>query len=213
MPTRDRVLASVARQLGHPRGPLGRLTGALLNRGNRSTVGAAADALDLLGRETVADLGFGGGVGLGSLLRKVPHGHVIGVDRSATMVSAAARRYRVAVRDGRLRLEQGELERLPLPANALDAAITLNTFYFVADLDAVVAEMARTLRFGGQLVVGLGDPAAMAKMPFTGYGFRLRPVDEVAERLAAHGLAVRADRRLGNGPDAYHLLEARNATA
>jgi arsenite methyltransferase len=99
---------------------------------------------------------------------------------------------------------------LPLADDALDAAITLNTLYFVAALDAVVAEIGRVLRPGGQLVVGLGDPAAMAKLPFTGHGFRLRPVDEVVERLSDHGLVPHGHRRVGDGPDAYHLLRAGN---
>ena len=40
-------------------------------------------------------------------------------------------------------------------------------------------EIARTVRPGGRAVVGLADPEAMASMPFTAHGFRLRPVDDV----------------------------------
>src|SRR5262245_15419796 len=44
--------------------------------------------------------------------------------------------------------------------------ITINTVYFVADLDTVCAELARVLRPGGSVVVAIGDPDVMAGMPF-----------------------------------------------
>jgi SAM-dependent methyltransferase len=50
-------------------------------------------------------------------------------------------------------------------------AITVNTIYFVDDLDRACSELARVLRPGGRLVVGIGDPEAMARMPFSAYGF------------------------------------------
>jgi len=67
-------------------------------------------------------------------------------------------------------------------------------------------KIARTVRPGGRAVVGLADPEAMASMPFTAHGFRLRPVDDViqATRLAGFD-EVRHD-RVGTGDSAYHLL-------
>jgi arsenite methyltransferase len=76
---------------------------------------------------------------------------------------------------------------LPLPDHCLDAAITVNTLYFVADLDTACTELARVLRPGGRLVVGIGGPEAMARMPFTAYGFTLRSVDDVIAVLRKAG--------------------------
>ncbi|MFD4431971.1 class I SAM-dependent methyltransferase [Nocardia sp. NPDC058497] len=97
---------------------------------------------------------------------------------------------------------------LPLPDAGLDAAITLNTIYFLDDLPAACAELARVLRPGGTAVIGIGDPEAMAKMPFTPYGFTLRPVADVIAALSGAGLAVE-QRTLPNPPIPYHLLIAR----
>ena len=53
----------------------------------------------------------------------------------------------------------------------------------------------------------------MASLPFTAYGFRLRPVAEVADLLANSGLAHIREERVGGGKRAYHLLIAtRNKT-
>ena len=62
------------------------------------------------------------------------------------------------------------------------------------------------LRPGGRLALGVGDPTAMAKMPFTKHGFVLRPISEIIESLRLAGFTLIEDRRLGDGPDAFHVL-------
>ncbi|MGS2807814.1 methyltransferase domain-containing protein [Nocardia sp. MW-W600-9] len=203
---KDRLLTTIADQLGNPHGTLGRGVAFVLNRGNRRAIAAAVDATGVTAGATVADIGFGGGVGLTLLLDRVgPEGVVHGVEPSADMLARA--RSAVAA-DGRLVLAGGTLAALPLPDASLDAAITVNTIYFLDDLPAACAELARVLRPGGVAVIGIGDPDAMAKMPFTPYGFTLRPVADVVAALAAAGLTVE-QRSLPNPPIPHHLLIAR----
>jgi arsenite methyltransferase len=64
------------------------------------------------------------------------------------------------------------------------------------------------LRPGGRAVVGVGDPTAMASMPFARHGFRLRPVDDLVRGLQDAGLTVVRHGRVGDGDDAFHLLVA-----
>jgi arsenite methyltransferase len=73
-------MAGIAKQLGHPSGLRGRLVGVALNRGNRRFVSAAVQALQPDTAAVVADVGFGGGVGLKFLLDSVGQsGRVHGV--------------------------------------------------------------------------------------------------------------------------------------
>ncbi|WP_328407826.1 hypothetical protein [Nocardia sp. NBC_00403] len=69
------------------------------------------------------------------------------------------------------------------------------------------AELARVVRAGGHLVIGIGDADAMAKMPFTAYGFTLRPVPEVIDALERAGCSV-THHELPNPPIPHHLLVA-----
>jgi hypothetical protein len=48
----------------------------------------------------------------------------------------------------------------------------------------------------------------MASLPFTAYGFRLRPVAEVADLLTNSGLTHIREERVGDGKRAYHLIIA-----
>jgi arsenite methyltransferase len=213
MGARNVLMAGLARQLGRPSGVPGRLImGRLLNRHNRSTLAAAVDALDPRAGQVAADIGFGGGLGLSLLLDRVgPSGRVHGVDISSAVLRAAAARFRRESARGRLRLHPGSITELPLEDASVDGVITVNTIYFVADLDRAFAEVARVLVPSGRFVVGLGDPTAMAAEPVTAHGFRLRPVDEVASALAAAGLPVIDHRRVGTGDGAFHLLLARSS--
>lgn len=214
MPIRERVLASMSRQLGRPSGLVGRVVGRALNRGNRPIIIAAVDAAEPSDGGTVADIGFGGGAGLALLLDRVGStGVVHGIEISATMLAGARRRFAKQVKDTSLQLHEATMQQLPLPDGSVDAAVSTNTIYFVDDLDAALSELARVLRPGGRLALGVGDPAAMAKMPFTKHGFTVRPISEVVESLDRAGFTAVEDRRVGNGSDAFHVLACERTAA
>jgi SAM-dependent methyltransferase len=105
-----------------------------------ATAGAnerALAALDLSDPCTVLDVGFGQGRTVALLVRD---GHrVLGVDASPTMVRQATARNRLACRDGRAQLRDGDGITIPFPDVSADAA--------------TLADIARVLRLGGRLVV------------------------------------------------------------
>lgn len=209
MGLRQRVLARVAGQLGRPHGLVGRGVAVLLNRGNRQAVAGAVDAAQATAGKTVADIGFGGGLGLDLFLQGVgPQGTVYGVEVAEDMLTRARASFTTQIAAGRLKLVDGSLTALPLDDSSLDAAISVNTVYFVADLDAACAELARVLRRGGRAVLGIGDPDAMARLPFTAYGFTLRPITEIVAALNSAGFTNVEDRRLDEVAIPHHLLIA-----
>ncbi|MCW2513739.1 MAG: hypothetical protein JWR11_2781 [Mycobacterium sp.] len=199
-------MAGIAKQLGHPRGVGGRIVGRALNRGNRGFVRAAVQALQAEDDAVVADVGFGGGVGLQLLLDGVDRsGRVHGVEVSNTMLEQAARRYRRDVAAGRLALHSGSLTRLPFADGTFNGVVTVNTIYFVAELQEAFAELARVTAHSGRIVVGIADPETMAKLPFTGHGFHLRPIPEIINALRGAGFTVQ-HRRVSAADGAPHLL-------
>ncbi len=207
MGLRDRMLGGLAAQLGRPTGLRGRLVGIMLNRSNRGTIAAAIDALDLQPDAVAADLGFGGGVGLALLLERVgSQGKVVGVDYSSTMVNRASGSFKSDVASGRLHLQNGSITQLPLKDGSLQGAITINTIYFISELDRAFSELARVIARGGRVVVGIGDPGMMSRIPTTPFGFTIRPVDDVAAVAKSAGLALQDHRRVGQGDEASHLL-------
>lgn len=202
----------VASQLGNPTGPLGRVVARILNKGNRSTITAAVGALELSGSESVADVGFGGGLGL-DLLLAATTGDVHGIEPSPDMIKRARHAHQGDVRTGHLHLHAGTMDALPLDDHSLDAWISLNTIYFIADLGPAFASLHRVLRPSGQGVLGVADPAWLVRQPFAKHGFTVRPVSDVIDALAAAGFTVErrsltASRTTGGGV-AYNLLICR----
>jgi arsenite methyltransferase len=208
------MLAGFAAQLGKPTGLRGMVVGTMLNRTNRGMIAGAADALELKAGATAADLGFGGGAGLAMLLQRVgPQGHVLGVDISPTMVRRVSGQFGREIAAGRMKLQVGSLTQLPLEDCSVQGAITVNTIYFIAELDRVFAELDRVITNDGRVVVGIGDPENMAHMPMTAYGYRLRPVDDVVAVAKSAGLELQDHQRAGEGADAAHLLVFAHASS
>jgi arsenite methyltransferase len=206
---RERLLTTVAGQLGRPHGILSPFVARVLNRGNERAIAAAADAAEIPRGAVAADVGFGGGVGLQLLLDRVADAGVVhGIEIADDMLRRAGSGFGRDVRSGRLRLSSGSLTGLPLDDNSVDALITLNTVYFISELDAACAELARVLRPGGRAVIGIGDPDVMARLPFTPHGFTIRPVGEIAAVLENSGLQVE-QRRLDEKPMPRYLFIGR----
>jgi len=203
------LMPALARQLGRPSGPVGRLVIArMLNKANRPMVTPTVDALELRAGEVGADIGFGGGVALELLLDRVGStGRVFGVDVSPEMVSRAAARFT----DARLRVYEGSITELPLADATIDGVSSTNTIYFVDELEKAFTEVARVLSADGRFALGIGDPEMMRKMPVTKHGFHIRPVDEVLATLARGGLEVKEHRKVGSGERFFHLIVARRA--
>ncbi|WP_020661245.1 class I SAM-dependent methyltransferase [Amycolatopsis benzoatilytica] len=203
MGPRDKVFAGLARQLGHPQGLAGKAVARILNRVNRGPVTAAVEALAVQHGETALDIGFGGGLGLDLLLRAGATVH--GADISETALARARKTFPKNLAAGRLVLHQAGMASLPLEDGTIDAALTVNTAYFVPDLAPAFAEVARVLSPGGRFVVGIGDPETMNSMPVTSHGFQLRAPQEIEDALVEAGLELRRHDRLG-GPRSFHLL-------
>ena len=206
---RAALLTKGARQLGHPHGWFGRrVLPRLLNKGNGPTVTGTVRALDPRAGHTVADIGFGGGLGLALLLGAVgSDGRVHGVDISTAVLARARRTFRADA--DRLAVQEGSITALPLPDNVLDGAICVNTVYFVKDIEAAFGEVARVLRPGGRLVLGVADPEHLRALPFTPYGFIVREIDVLFDALSAAGLIKRDHQRVGD----FHLLVVESAGA
>jgi len=203
MGIRSALVGTLSRQLGNPSGPLGVLIANGLNRGNGPTISAAVDQLDPQRTEVVADVGFGGGLGLDLLLQRA--GVVHGIEPSPTMLARARRRHRSEIDAGRLRLHEAPMHRMPLDEGSLDGWISLNTIYFIDDLRTAFAELARVTAATGRGVLGMADPEWMAEQPFAAQGFTVRPVDQVVRALEAAGFGVLLSVQKRGGED-YNLL-------
>lgn len=120
------------------------------------------ERLALTGDETVLDAGCGSGRVTEQLLERLPHGRVIAADAAPSMLAEARRRLEPF--GDRVSFVECDLGR-PLPLDGkVDAVFSTATFHWVADHDALFANLAAVLRPGGWLVAQCGGAGNIASV-------------------------------------------------
>ncbi len=185
-------------QLGNPHGWLAALTGMVLNHANAEPIRAAIEWLALQPGQRVVEVGFGGGYSLSLLVRAVgAEGQVFALELSPELLARARRRFIVPRMQGRLRIDRAPVEQLPLADASFDAALSMHTIFFWTDVDRGLDELARVLKPGGRLVLGLADPTMLAQAGFADHGHRVVVPERLAEHMPAHGFESIEIRRAG----------------
>jgi trans-aconitate 2-methyltransferase len=119
---------------------------------------AVLDRLPLAGDETVLDAGCGSGRITETLIQRLPHGRVIAVDMSESMVAAARERLGSDADIRRVDLLELELEQ------PVDAILSTATFHWIADHERLFARLHGALRPGGRLVAQCGGEGNITKL-------------------------------------------------
>jgi arsenite methyltransferase len=181
-----------ASQLARPRGLGGRWAAGVMNASNAALSEWAAEKLELGPKDHVMELGFGGGAGLPSLLKRAFR--VEGVDRSVDMVRMGLGRWADFIASGKLALGEGELDHLPFADANFQAVLSVNTVYFWPDAALGARELYRVLTPGGRLVLGLRAGQLTKQAGLEAYGFRIWTKEELIALLRGVGFQdVRVD--------------------
>jgi len=172
-------------QFHHPRGVLGILAGRIMAaRGsNLERNRWSVDLLQLERRDHVLELGPGPGTTLGLILDRVPEGHVVAVDHSATMLAQCRKANRQALDEGRLELIQGSFAELPELPGPFDKILAVNSLQFDGLTSATLARIAACLRPGGTFAITF-QPRGRAPSEEQAMAF----ADTVVELLESVGL-------------------------
>jgi trans-aconitate 2-methyltransferase len=116
--------------------------------------------LPLQGEETVLDAGCGSGRVTRLLAERLPHGRVIGVDGSESMVAEARRS--LADLGDRVEVVHADLLALEL-SEPVDAVFSNATFHWVPDHELLFRRLRAALKPGGALVAQCGGEGNVAE--------------------------------------------------
>lgn len=109
--------------------------------------------------ESVLSIGTGPGYEAAGLAPAVGEtGGVLGIDPAPPMLAAARER---CAGSPQVSLARGDATALPVADGAVDAALAVQVYEYVPDLDAAFAELARVLAPGGRAVVFDSDWTTM----------------------------------------------------
>lgn len=158
--------------------------------------------LDLRGDERAIDAGCGTGRLTAELMRRLPRGQLVAIDRSWNMLVTARANLRPEF-GNRVAFVRVALPDMPFDAWA-DLVFSTATFHWVKDHDRLFRQIWRALRPGGRLVAQCGGgpnladahrlaESVMREPPFDGYFAHWTPVwefatpEQTAARLHAAG--------------------------
>lgn len=116
------------------------------------------------GVDTVLEAGCGTGRVTQMVLDRVPGGRVVAVDGSQRMLAEAARRLGPAVEAGRVTFVHADLSEPLALDESVDAVVSTATFHWIADHDALFANLASVMRPGAQLVAQCGGAGNIASV-------------------------------------------------
>ncbi len=119
------------------------------------------ERMDLRGDETILDAGCGSGRVTELLLERLPHGRVIAVDASESMIAAARERLLGnPALAGRVSVIQADLLEVRSGmlgvTGPIDGILSTATFHWIADHQRLFTRLRALLRPGGQLVAQCG---------------------------------------------------------
>lgn len=132
-------------------GFLGGFAGQAMASLNRRAEAEAIDLLAPLPNARVLVVGFGPGVGVELLARRLPAGHIIGVDPSRTMMRQAVRRNRSLIAAGKVELAAALAEAVPAASGTFDGVLAVNTLQMCEPFAPTARELARVMKPGAKL--------------------------------------------------------------
>ena len=166
MAAKRAIVRAIVGQFGRPRGAIGNVAGWVMAHrlSNRQRNSWVAALLDVQPSDRVLEIGFGPGLAIAELNRRVgPAGHVYGIDHSVVMLRQASRRNAAAISAGRVTLAIGSVEHLP-PAldGPFDAILAVNSVGFWPAPTERLKDLRRRLKPGGRVAIA-SQPRVLRK--------------------------------------------------
>ena len=137
---------------GNPAKPEGEAGEKMLRYMNEEHTPLTLWALDIpdYGKEDrILDIGCGGGMTLKRLSKRIPEGHLFGVDYSEVSVALSKETNAKDIASGKTEIKEGTVLSLPYEDGFFDKALTVESFYFWPEPIKALSEVRRVLKDGG----------------------------------------------------------------
>jgi ubiquinone/menaquinone biosynthesis C-methylase UbiE len=129
---------ALLKQCSKPDGWLGRVNLWSMNRRHSKVTEWGLTHVSIHSKDTILDVGCGGGMTVARLAAVVTDGKTYGIDYSAT---------------GQVDVQLGSVSHLPFPDQTFDVVTAVETHYYWPDLNADMQEVLRVLKRGGTLII------------------------------------------------------------
>jgi len=178
----------LAKQLRCPNGKYAKQIGETMFLSNSNMIFKTIDLLQIQPESSILEIGFGNGQHLNYLLNKAPKSRYVGIDHSKEMIKEATQ--------NNFELIQGNLvqflwinskEKPNFNRNSFDYCFTVNTIYFIDNLEEYLGFVFDFLKPNGKFAIGFIEKGFAEKMSFTQSIFRLYTCKIIEKILLKNG--------------------------
>lgn len=140
-------------QCQKPRGWLGRLTLWNMNSRHSKVTDWGLAHVSVNERDTILDVGCGGGRTVSKLAAMATEGRVYGVDFSEASVAVSKKTNARSIEAGRVEIRHAAVSQLPFPDGMFDLVTAVETHFWWPDLPGDMREVFRVVKPGGILIL------------------------------------------------------------
>lgn len=144
-----------------------RVFGKDLTQDGQADMDSVNDLIAHLGigeKDKVLDLGCGAG-GISEYISDQTGAHVTGLDYAASAIETATKR--TSAKGDRLTFVKGDMNSLDFADHSFDKVLSIDTIYWVADIDKALASISRLIKPGGQMGIFIAITPAMGDVTGT----------------------------------------------
>jgi ubiquinone/menaquinone biosynthesis C-methylase UbiE len=183
----EKQFETLAGQLCHPHGVMGRMVASHMNKGNLRMNLETIAQIQPKPYEHILEIGMGNGFYVKDVLSQNKLIRYFGIDFSITMVDESIMLNNRFVQNGQALFIQANASNLPFINEFFDTVFTVNTIYFWKDIRIVFSEVRRVLKTNGTFVLSLRPSSVMGKLPITKYGFKTFSIENITGLLRSNG--------------------------
>ena len=136
-----------------PKGKLGKIQLKSMNKEHTPVSLWGLKHLNIQQDDIILDVGCGGGINIKRMAEKAKK--VYGIDYSQESVNLSKEVNEDNIRQGKVEILKGSVEKLPFEDNTFDIITAFETIYFWPDIEKCFREVKRVLKPEGLFLIGL----------------------------------------------------------
>ena len=198
-----------SKQARKPSGLFGRFVMSFMfDKGNAFLNGLTHEMMTTQMDDRVLDIGCGTGKLVFDVASQISDGYIEGVDFSSTMVSIARRKNKQHIKHGKVKISEGNFNKLTYTENSFDKVCSVNTIYFWEDPKYTTQKISRILESGGIFVVAFEDIKQLEQRKLNKDIFHFYTTDYVRSLLATAGFSTVDIESREKGKSIFHCVVA-----
>ncbi|MCM3588918.1 class I SAM-dependent methyltransferase [Mesobacillus maritimus] len=153
----DKVKNCIDKQYGRPKGLIGTYIGEKMVQQHKPETLWTIELLNVNKNDHILELGCGSGYAMKLILEQKQVDQVVGFDISPTVIRTAKIRNKKALNEGKVKIVQGTVKKLPFEDEVFNKVFSIHSIYFWEDLSDTISEIDRVLSRSGKLILTLSD--------------------------------------------------------